>query len=216
MIPLMLLMFLLFHLLFSGFGPFKSHDVNASWSAVKELESLGLDDKYNLVVAEIPVEYDTVNDIIPKMWRSHKPHVSINTKKLRIIYDSCSTLNLTSYQFTSRVTYELIEINHACYFSFLLFAISCCHFSVTNNSFLLQLVVHVGVSGIARNLTLEQCAHNDGITMEDVKGRVPPTHCCIEGSPKKLTSELQMNVICDKVNRCGCGVTSVVSHDPGR
>ncbi|XP_064618535.1 pyroglutamyl-peptidase 1-like [Lineus longissimus] len=136
----------------TGFGPFKSHDVNASWSAVKELERLGLDDKYNLVVAEIPVEYDTVNDIIPKMWRSHKPH----------------------------------------------------------------LVVHVGVSGIARNLTLEQCAHNDGITMEDVKGRVPLTHCCIEGSPKKLTSELQMNVICDKVNRCGCGVTSVVSHDPGR
>jgi hypothetical protein len=82
--------------------------------------------------------------------------------------------------------------------------------------FLFQLVVHVGVSGIARNLTLEQCAHNDGITMEDVTGRVPPTHSCIEGSANKLISDLQMNLVCDEVNHCGCGVTSVVSHDPGR
>ena len=40
---------------------------------------------------------------------------------------------------------------------------------------LFQLVVHVGVSGIATELTLEQQAHNNGYDKPDVKLMVPST-----------------------------------------
>ena len=41
--------------------------------------------------------------------------------------------------------------------------------------FIIQLVVHVGVSGIATELTLEQQAHNNGYDKPDVKLMVPST-----------------------------------------
>ena len=41
-----------------------------------------------------------------------------------------------------------------------------------------QLVVHVGVSGIAKGLTLEQLAHNDGYDKCDVQGiRITIDYC---------------------------------------
>ncbi|XP_045155181.1 pyroglutamyl-peptidase 1 [Echinops telfairi] len=58
---------------FPGFGPFGEHTVNASWIAVQELEKLGLGDSVDLHVYEIPVEYKTVQRLIPALWEKHSP-----------------------------------------------------------------------------------------------------------------------------------------------
>ncbi|XP_012883780.1 PREDICTED: pyroglutamyl-peptidase 1 [Dipodomys ordii] len=58
-----------------GFGPFGEHTVNASWIAVQELEKLGLGDHVDLHVYEIPVEYQTVQQLIPALWEKHSPQV---------------------------------------------------------------------------------------------------------------------------------------------
>ncbi|KAF4794800.1 pyroglutamyl-peptidase 1 isoform X2 [Turdus rufiventris] len=57
----------------TGFGPFGEHAVNASWIAVQELEKLGLGDDVDLHVYEVPVEYQTVQRLIPALWKKHSP-----------------------------------------------------------------------------------------------------------------------------------------------
>uniref|UniRef100_A0A8C6EKE9 Pyroglutamyl-peptidase I n=1 Tax=Microcebus murinus TaxID=30608 RepID=A0A8C6EKE9_MICMU len=59
------------------FGPFGEHTVNASWIAVQELEKLGLGDSVDLHVYEIPVEYRTVQRLIPALWEKHSPQVPV-------------------------------------------------------------------------------------------------------------------------------------------
>ena len=59
-----------------GFGPFGNHLVNASWVAVQELEKMGVANDIDLVVKEIPVEYETVRSTVPQLRNQHKPHVS--------------------------------------------------------------------------------------------------------------------------------------------
>ena len=58
-----------------GFGPFGSHQVNASWECVKLLQEKGLGEDVELVVYEIPVEYATVKKMVPNFWNNHKPDV---------------------------------------------------------------------------------------------------------------------------------------------
>ncbi|XP_009949404.1 PREDICTED: pyroglutamyl-peptidase 1, partial [Leptosomus discolor] len=60
------------------FGPFGEHAVNASWIAVQELEKLGLRDDVDLHVYEVPVEYQTVQRLIPALWKKHSPQVSLD------------------------------------------------------------------------------------------------------------------------------------------
>ncbi|XP_036859668.1 pyroglutamyl-peptidase 1 isoform X3 [Manis javanica] len=61
----------------TGFGPFGEHTVNASWIAVQELEKLGLGDSVDLHVYEIPVEYKTVQRLIPALWEKHSPQCCV-------------------------------------------------------------------------------------------------------------------------------------------
>lgn len=62
--------------IFSGFGPFGSHKVNASSVTVKMLEEEGLgNDDVELVVTELPVAYRDVKDIIPWLWKKYNPLV---------------------------------------------------------------------------------------------------------------------------------------------
>ena len=42
----------------------------------QELEKLGLGDSVDLHVYEIPVEYQTVQRLIPALWEKHSPQVS--------------------------------------------------------------------------------------------------------------------------------------------
>jgi pyroglutamyl-peptidase len=62
----------------TGFGPFGNHKINASWEAVKCLQSLNVEEELSvrLIIVEIPVEYETVEKIVPKLWEEHKPVVS--------------------------------------------------------------------------------------------------------------------------------------------
>jgi len=67
-------------ILVTGFGPFDTHMVNASWEAVKELQKLwGNSVEFSdvkLVAEEIPVSYDYVSDYVPHLWKKHDPSVS--------------------------------------------------------------------------------------------------------------------------------------------
>ncbi|XP_072701415.1 pyroglutamyl-peptidase 1 isoform X2 [Ciconia boyciana] len=62
----------------TGFGPFGEHAVNASWIAVQELEKLGLRDDVDLHVYEVPVEYQTVQRLIPALWKKHSPQLVVH------------------------------------------------------------------------------------------------------------------------------------------
>uniref|UniRef100_A0A8C4LIX4 Pyroglutamyl-peptidase I n=2 Tax=Equus asinus TaxID=9793 RepID=A0A8C4LIX4_EQUAS len=68
----------------TGFGPFGEHTVNASWIAVQELEKLGLGDSVDLHVYEIPVEYKTVQRLIPALWEKHSPQVPLRLHLLHL------------------------------------------------------------------------------------------------------------------------------------
>ncbi|ESO89584.1 hypothetical protein LOTGIDRAFT_204313 [Lottia gigantea] len=83
----------------------------------------------------------------------------------------------------------------------------------TNNP---DLVIHVGVSSMASELTLEQKAHNDGYCREDVKGTFPLTECCVEGGDNCIVSGIDMKHVCEAVNNLPLKIKSIVSHDAGR
>lgn len=78
------------------------------------------------------------------------------------------------------------------------------------------MVVHCGVSGVAKELTLEQLAHNSGYQSKDVKGSVPLNNCCNHNGPDVINSGIEMKKVCDAVNSSSCCVKAVVSKDPGR
>ncbi|GAB6032405.1 hypothetical protein CHUAL_011042 [Chamberlinius hualienensis] len=86
------------------------------------------------------------------------------------------------------------------------------------NKYCPKLVVHCGVSGVAKDLTLEQIAHNDGYRSLDIRGLLPPENCCCNDgcAPKTLRSAIDMSQVCESVNSSDCRVKSVVSDDPGR
>ncbi|XP_075720724.1 pyroglutamyl-peptidase 1 isoform X1 [Rhinoderma darwinii] len=136
----------------TGFGPFGEHAVNASWVAVQELEKLGLGDRVDLHVYEVPVEYQTVQRLIPDLYMKHRP----------------------------------------------------------------QLIVHVGVSGMASAITLEKCGHNKGYQGLDNRQFCPDKQCCVEGGPECLQSSIDMDVVCERISAAGLDVQFTVSTDAGR
>ncbi|KAM3604869.1 uncharacterized protein V6R79_017271 [Siganus canaliculatus] len=79
-----------------------------------------------------------------------------------------------------------------------------------------ELVVHVGVSGIATTVTLEQCGHNKGYKRLDNCSFRPASQCCLEDGPDCISSVLDMDRVCSGVNGSGLGVTLSVSKDAGR
>lgn len=63
--------------LVTGFGPFGRHKINASYEAVKLLSSLNLEEELGvrLVTLEIPVIYQTVQEMVPQLWKVYSPKV---------------------------------------------------------------------------------------------------------------------------------------------
>lgn len=82
--------------------------------------------------------------------------------------------------------------------------------------FSFQLVVHIGVSGVASQITLEQRAHNNDYKKEDVNGKVANGLVCVPGAKDCIISELDMSFVCEEVNQSGTKVKAVVSNDAGR
>lgn len=63
----------------TGFGPFRYYDVNPSWVVVQELKKICRPiDEFDLVIREIPVEYSSVQEIVPKLWEEHKPKLMVH------------------------------------------------------------------------------------------------------------------------------------------
>lgn len=79
-----------------------------------------------------------------------------------------------------------------------------------------ELVVHVGVSGLATTVTLEQCGHNRGYKRLDNCSFCPASQCCMEEGPDCMKSVLEMDAVCRRVNESGMGITVSVSKDAGR
>ncbi|XP_034559829.1 pyroglutamyl-peptidase 1-like [Notolabrus celidotus] len=79
-----------------------------------------------------------------------------------------------------------------------------------------QLVVHVGVSGLATTVTLEQCGHNKGYKRRDNCSFCPASQCCMEDGPECIHSVLDMETVCKRANDSGSGVSFSVSKDAGR
>ncbi|XP_061775772.1 pyroglutamyl-peptidase 1-like [Nerophis ophidion] len=79
-----------------------------------------------------------------------------------------------------------------------------------------QLVVHVGVSGLASTVTLEQCGHNKGYRRLDNCSFCPASQCCMEEGPDCISSVLDMDTVCRRVADSGLGVAVSVSKDAGR
>ncbi|XP_055796711.1 pyroglutamyl-peptidase 1-like [Salvelinus fontinalis] len=79
-----------------------------------------------------------------------------------------------------------------------------------------QLVVHVGVSGMATTVTLEKCGRNHGYKGLDNSRFCPHSHCCIEGGPDYIDSVIDMELVCKRVTTSGLGVAVSVSKDAGR
>lgn len=76
----------------------------------------------------------------------------------------------------------------------------------------------MGVSGIAKAITLEQFAHNAGYCSPDVRECVPESNVCLKGGYELLQSGLNMGDIVNKLNMTSSssGVRAELSHDPGR
>ncbi|XP_007533272.1 pyroglutamyl-peptidase 1 isoform X3 [Erinaceus europaeus] len=136
----------------TGFGPFGEHAVNASWTAVQELQQLGLGDGVRLHVYEIPVDYRAAQRLVPELWERHSP----------------------------------------------------------------QLVVHVGVSGLASSVTLESCGHNSGYCRPDNRDFSPCSGCCVDGGPDCLSSVIDMDAVCCRLAARGLDVALSTSQDAGR
>ncbi|XP_023699732.1 pyroglutamyl-peptidase 1 [Paramormyrops kingsleyae] len=79
-----------------------------------------------------------------------------------------------------------------------------------------QLVVHVGLSGMATTVTLEKCGHNYGYKGLDNCSFCPDSQCCVEGGPECIDSVIDMDSVCKKVAASGLGVAVSMSKDAGR
>jgi len=77
-------------------------------------------------------------------------------------------------------------------------------------------VVHVGVSGIARAVTMEQVAHNCGYASTDILDCIPEDSVCKKGGMDILQSDFNMQKVVAKVNAYGRGLKAECSFDPGR
>ena len=79
-----------------------------------------------------------------------------------------------------------------------------------------KLVIHVGVSGEAKQPTLEQQAHNDGYMRTDIRGELPDFYRCHESADTYIQSSLSMQDVSMAVVNSKCGVDAVRSLDLGR
>lgn len=78
------------------------------------------------------------------------------------------------------------------------------------------LVVHVGVSSIAKEVTIETCAHNDGYKNLDVAGKCAPSQCYKTNGKECINTGLNVSKLCADVNESSCLAMAVPSSDAGR
>lgn len=93
--------------LVTGFGPFFNHKINASWEAVKEMATLGIEhegQKVPLETREIPVIYKTISESIPVLWDEVKPVLCVH---VGVSPYNCVKLE----KFGRNIGYRSVDIN---------------------------------------------------------------------------------------------------------
>lgn len=61
----------------TGFGPFRDHSENPSWSAIKD-DQLHIDRPVNLVFQHVEVSYKAVDEIVPRLWEKYRPIMMVH------------------------------------------------------------------------------------------------------------------------------------------
>ncbi|GFR08282.1 pyroglutamyl-peptidase 1 [Trichonephila clavata] len=79
-----------------------------------------------------------------------------------------------------------------------------------------KLVVHCGMSELAKCVTLEKVAHNEEYIGCDVKGQVPMQNCCCENGPKQLSTAIDVDAVLEDLDATGVCVKAVSSENAGR
>ncbi|XP_077296317.1 pyroglutamyl-peptidase 1 [Arctopsyche grandis] len=140
----------------SGFGPFGVYTVNPSWESVKKMSKLDLEKDFDIqfITVEIPVVYDTVDALVPTLWKQYHP----------------------------------------------------------------LLFVHVGVSGLAKELTLETIANGQDYRKLDQDGKLPQD--CMNASNadgcNEISCKLDVLKICEDFNKTSKGICAHPSKNAGR
>ncbi|KAL3287454.1 hypothetical protein HHI36_001925 [Cryptolaemus montrouzieri] len=139
-------------ILVTGFGPFGTHQINASWEAVKLLPDEF--EGYRISKNEIPVCYTEVEEKVPTLWTSHKP----------------------------------------------------------------KLVVHVGVSSLARAITIEKMANKSGYEKLDCYGKKHPTGnaCPPDFGDDCIPTTINVKDICEFLNNKNEVIKFSTSENAGR
>ncbi|XP_069019661.1 pyroglutamyl-peptidase 1 [Embiotoca jacksoni] len=64
--------------LVTGFGPFRQFLENPSWTAAQGVKLVGLGEKINVYIKEVPVSYVKTQQIIPELWQTLKPKFAVH------------------------------------------------------------------------------------------------------------------------------------------
>ncbi|XP_018571007.1 pyroglutamyl-peptidase 1 [Anoplophora glabripennis] len=80
------------NIIVTGFGPFRNHNVNASWEAVKLLPDSFYG--FNIIKQEIPVTYYHVENYVPDLWNTFNPifvfHVGVSSFTNKFTIEKCA------------------------------------------------------------------------------------------------------------------------------
>lgn len=78
-------------------------------------------------------------------------------------------------------------------------------------------MIHVGVSSLAKQLTLEAQAHRKGYKRMDYYDRCPADHTCPADGAVRIRTKLDVDRLCAEFNDgCSTEGRAVTSYDAGR
>lgn len=77
-------------------------------------------------------------------------------------------------------------------------------------------MIHVGVSNLARKITLETVAQKSGYERSDIYGQKPPCQECCIGTSPFIQSGLDLNELNNRINSTSTYVNTELSRDAGR
>ncbi|XP_045206049.2 pyroglutamyl-peptidase 1-like [Mercenaria mercenaria] len=72
----------------------------------------------------------------------------------------------------------------------------------------------LGIFSIGKEIILDSKSHD--VIREDIQNCKADDLCCVPGADDCLIAGLDMENVCDKVNKSGTKTKAVVSHDAGR
>lgn len=79
-----------------------------------------------------------------------------------------------------------------------------------------KLMIHVGVSGRATAITLEECARNGLYQTADIKGKCPKHNICKKSGQECIESTINMEGVVEKVKAVDPELAVTTSRDAGR